>query len=75
MYAENTQHSGHDDVNTQLSSHEHRPEGPSRNDPGPEYTQEEAAVRSSLVAALELPGQVQLTGASQVDMPVCQMGC
>ena len=60
MYAGNTQPSDHDTHKTQLSSHEQRPEGPLRDDAGFEITQEEAAVRTSLVAALDLPGQVQL---------------
>ena len=44
--------------NTQLTNHERRPEGPTKAVVGPETTAEEAAVRTSLVAALDLPGQV-----------------
>ena len=44
--------------NTQLTNHERRPEGPTTAVVDLELTAEEAAVRTSLVAALDLPGQV-----------------
>lgn len=43
--------------NTQLSNHERRPEGPSKPE-ADAATSAEQAVRSSLVVASDLPGQV-----------------
>lgn len=43
--------------NSQLTGHERRPEGPSKAD-GCLGTTGEAAVKTSMVAALDLPGQV-----------------
>ena len=43
--------------NSQLTDHERRPEGPSKAD-GCVGTAGEAAVKTSMVAALDLPGQV-----------------
>ena len=57
--AEHTEPNDSDADGTQLSGHKQRPEGPARHSPGPDLTQEEAAVRTSLVAALDLAGQVQ----------------
>ena len=49
---------------TQLTDHARRPEGPPEIDVGLESTAAEAAVRTSLVAALDLPGQV-------LHLPLC----